>query len=217
QHDALLDEVRLRPALFHAVRRDALVRALALDVAASEGSEATPALLTQVLDAFRRRHALERPERMAAWLDEQGLSVEEFSQLLEEEAALQQVLPVYEADLDRFIGDVLRLRGEYGALGRRMQHKHEVLTRAGMANPTLALASLDEAALWRWLCVERFGADEVPRDLEAFATEAGFKDADSLRRVALREYVYLSLTGEDVARHNVAGADPADADRRGAS
>jgi len=196
QHDALLDELRLQPAMYRATAREAMVRALALDVAEAQGADASPAMLTQVLDDFRRARGLESPPAMAAWLAQQGLEVEAFTALLEDEARLRQVLPLYASDLDRHLADVLRLTGAHAALAQRTAHKQALLTRRGLGNPTLASAGIDADGLWRWLFGELFDVP-VPADVEQFAAAAGFRDADSLRRVGLREYVYRTLCASD--------------------
>jgi len=196
QHDALLDELRLMPTEFHNTAQQALIRALALDVSASEGGGAGPDLLSATLDAFRRERHLEDPAAMQAWLDRESLTVEEFARLLEDEAQLRQIRTVYESDLDRHLADHLRLSGRYSALAERMERKHALLLRHGVSNPTLALTGLDEDAFWHWLFEVRF-AIPVPKDRELFARNAGFRDADSLRRVAMREFMFERLSGEE--------------------
>jgi hypothetical protein len=203
QHDALLDELRLDPARHRATTREALVRALALDLAEAQGTEASPAMLTQVLEDFRRARGLETPQAMAAWLARQGLDVEAFTALLQDEARLRQLLPLYDGDLGRHVTDVLRLTDDHAALAQRAAHKQAQLARRGLGDPTLASAGTDEAGLWRWLFGTCF-ALALPDDVERWATSHGFRDADALRRVALREYVYRTLLAAERARD---GAD----------
>jgi hypothetical protein len=196
QHDALLDELRLDPVRHRATTREALVRALALDLAEAQGAESNDAMLADALGELRRARGLTTAEAMAQWLAAQGLDVAALTALLQDEARLRQVLPLYLGDLGRHVTDVLRLTGDFAALAARSAHKEALLARRGLGNATLASAGIDAAGLWRWTFGELFAVG-VPDDMERWAVAHGFRDVDALRRVALREYVYRGLLAGD--------------------
>lgn len=204
QHDALLDELRLRPELLHPVRQRGLTRSLAITVARRDGVKPTHEDLAQVLTRFRQERSLHTPEQMAQWLDANALTVEELTELLEDEVRARRTLAIHRSDLERVLPEQLRIDGHYPALARRARHKHVTLTRVGLDNPSLGDASIPAEALWLWFFEQRCG-QAVPPSVHAWAVEAGFIDQDQLQRAVLREYCYC----RELER------EPQDADRIG--
>jgi hypothetical protein len=188
-HDALLDEVRLRPSLYAELRQEALIRVLTIELGRTDEDNLSQPMLRRVTDAFRQSHGLTDAESLDRWLAEEGVSEDELVRLMIDEARSRRVREIAEADLDRAIADVLRLSGQFGELSRRAQAKHRELSARGLGNPTLADAGLDDEALWRWFFEDRL-TRPVPADTAAAAAALGFLDAGALRRVVLREYCY---------------------------
>jgi hypothetical protein len=191
QHDAVLDELRLQPDRYHEVRRRALVRALALELAGSEGAGVPEALLERVVRDLLQRHQLVGADQVTAWAESQHLHDAELADLLEAEARAARVVELVDADLDRSLADVLRLDGHYGELARRAAAKQRALASGGLDNPTLELAGVDEETLFRWYVIDR-SLPLDPSDRAAVVDACGFPDVDAMRRALLREYCFVS-------------------------
>lgn len=187
-HDAVLDELRLRPDLHRAVRSEALIRALADWVSESVPGGVSSALLEEAVHAFWGRqpdgeHDVER------WLETHRMSERELTALIDRDAATRFVRTVAGSDLDGAIADVIALRGLRGELIERAERKQADLAERGVTNPTIDQAGIAEDELWAWFFAEIVGS-AAPTDLPRAAMEMGFGSEAALRRVALREYVW---------------------------
>lgn len=187
-HDAVLDELRLRPQLQREVRAEALNRSLAEWVAEGTSTAPSPALLEDAVRAFWARQPSDQRD-LDAWLERHRLSEHELVALIERDASTRFVRSVAESELDQSIADVVALRGLRHELVDRAERKQADLDEVGMANPTLAEAGITEDALWSWFFAEVMGAS-VPPDLPGAALQLGFPSVTAMRRVALREYVW---------------------------
>jgi hypothetical protein len=192
-HDAILDELRLRPDMHREVRRDALADALSLELADRDRWTVSDSALRNALHDLRIRHRLAEPEAVDAWLDAQGLDTDRFATLFEEFALAWQVQEVHGQGLDGRVVDRLRLTGTYADLADRARRKQAALAERRIDNPTLASAGLDEASLWLWYFDQRLGC-EPPADLALAARDAGFLDLHDMRRAVLREYIFVRGT-----------------------
>ncbi len=194
QHDAILDELRIEPGTYIAVRTEALIRALCLALARHEGAEVGDALLTRTLETFRRERTLFTVDDGERWLADQALTVPEFARLMEDQARVHRVRTVFESEIDRDLPDMLRLTGRYGPLAQRARAKQELLSTHGLSNPATKDIGVTEAELLHWYFEEHLQR-EMPEDLGAYALAAGFGSGDGLRRAVLREYCYVQLGG----------------------
>ena len=145
---------------------------------------------------YLRHIAIERglsePAAFEAWLAAQALAPEALEEFLRDEVSLRWVHTVLEPEIARRVPDALRARGRYGALRERALDKQRRLTEAGLDNPGLRDAGLDEPALWRWFFETRLG-QALPVSLEQAARGLGCPDRDTLLRLVLREYCYQRL------------------------
>jgi hypothetical protein len=191
QPDAVLDELRLRQAMYREVWRSALTRCLALRVAHTEGDRAGTPLRRRAIEAFRRERGLLTESELDGWLAALGWSREELAHLIEEDALARRVVAIHEADLDRHLADELRLRGAYVELAARARQKHDLLAAHGLEYPSCATLGVSEDDLWRWFA-EAIGAPgpPAPQDL---ASALGLSSVEDLRRLALRELGFVRL------------------------
>jgi hypothetical protein len=192
QSDAVLDELRLHRSAYADVWRAALTRCLALRVAQTDGDRVGVPVLQEAIEAFRRKHHLLTESDVNRWVAAQGWTREELQRLIEEDALARRVVTIYEADLDRYLADELRLRGTYAELAARARGKHDLLAEHGLEYPSCAAVDITEVELWRWFFTEML-AVPVPTDLAAFAATVGLPGIDALRRLALRERAFVQL------------------------
>lgn len=188
-HDAVFDELRLRADLHAQVRQDALIRAMARELAGRTGQNVSDSVIRRVTNDLRLRHSLDDAEAVRRWLEEQGLSEVEFADLLVNEASATRVREIFEADLDSAVGEVLRLSGRYRQLADLAMAKQQDLVSRGLENPTMVEARVQEPELWRWYFEDRLGR-EVPTDLALAALHFGYRDLTAMRRTVLREYCH---------------------------
>lgn len=188
QHDALLDELRLRPDRYHAAEAAALLRILSSEV--SERLGVAVAGLPAVGESELRP------------LLDQELSPARARRLLEESSVATIVRESVAPYLPSAMCDELRLRGQHADLERRARNKQRELAARGLQNPTLADAGLDEEGLWRWFFVDLHDRP-VPEDLDTYARDLGYDGIGSLRRAALRERVYLRCRDTKKTRQSV--------------
>jgi hypothetical protein len=136
---SLLDELRLRPALWRAAERAALGRLHATAVAPEPPEPAIRAQLTRL----RMDRALARRADLDAWCHANAAPAAVMARLLRDEAALELALADPPPALTTAALDHLRLAGEFAPLLARARAKQAAL--AGMAP---APGELDAAMAW---------------------------------------------------------------------
>jgi len=189
--DRLLDELRLEGDIYSRTRQAVLLRFLALEEARRQGITPTPGMAHAAAQSFRRQKGIEDQEKFQHWLVENGLSHEEFLELMKDEASLEWVRDLAEIDTVALVPDHLRVTGQYVRLLSRAREKQHMLESKGLQYPSSLDAGLTEDELLRWYFEERLGRP-VPADLALYCRCAGFADESSFRRAILREYCYTS-------------------------
>lgn len=153
------------------------------------------------VDRAWRRRVLSTPEghasdaRFRGWLLEQGLTSETYQEWIEREAQLEWLKERYRADLERNVVDELRKSGDFARLARRAEDKERVLLKHGVTAPTLQDAGLSASELLGWYFAQRTN-HPVPSDLDEFLTDTGLSSAAALQHEALREFMYVKLSGD---------------------
>lgn len=194
-HDAVIDELRLRPDHFHDLRREALVRRMAIEIARLTGDEAGDLAISAAVEARRIESGLFDADSVESWLEDQELTVRRFTELVIDDARVARQEAIFGGRMDDTITDLLRLHGSFADVARRAREKHETLVAGGLENPTRADAGLvSDDELWRWYFEDRLGR-EVPADLEDVARALGYLDVFAMRRTVLREFCYVRLGG----------------------
>jgi hypothetical protein len=212
EEEELLEELALADH-YGAVREGAMTRSLALALARQQGLQVTEDMLQATIDEFRRRHDLRDEALARRWIAAQGLTDEQFLELMREEAQLRWIETVYASDFRKAIFDRLRITGEYAAYAGRARDRRHMLAAAGLAEPSLGDFRLSEEELWRWYFETRLGQSvpTEPTEILRHAQAAGFSNRDAFRRVVLREYCYLqgrTWPKESVERDEGARARP---------
>jgi hypothetical protein len=187
----LIDELALAGE-YEEARREALLRALALDAADRQRMVPEGDMLRAAAGELGQRHGLASEDAVQAWLEQQGMQQDGLDVLLAEEAKLAWVATVYAPMAERALRGHLRVQGRYHALVERAQRRRALLARAGLEAPTLADAGVTEDELWAWYFHDHRGRD-IPADMSAYARRAGFGDPARMRRAVLRAYCCARL------------------------
>lgn len=189
---ALVEELQIA-GRHGAARREALTRALAIEVAHAHNPPIAVPALQGAAEALCRERGIGTMEELARWAEEH--EVPDLERFLRDEARRRWSEAMFAPEAEDALADHLRVAGEHAALAARARDKQRLLAARGAESPTLVDAGLTEAALFRWYFEERLGRP-VPADTVAYAAAEGFADTDALRRAVLREIMYLRWSGE---------------------
>jgi hypothetical protein len=183
--DSLLDELRLEDGTYAQVKREAVLRLLALRETWQQGMIPTHEMIRNELERFHREAGTETQETFECWLQQNHLNHEEFRAFIEDQARLEWAQKVTEMNAVSLIADHLRSTSRYARLAKRASDKQRALELAGIRYPSLADSGLTEDELLSWY-FERHLGRPVPSDLTRYCQAAGFVDENSFRRVILR-------------------------------
>ncbi|HJQ73340.1 MAG TPA: TfuA-like protein [Gaiellaceae bacterium] len=187
--DALLDELRLDPARFERLAERSLLTALAGEVAARTGADASSSLLQTALDEERRARGLGDPERMREWLDERQLEEAEIPELASRLAAVRWARRAYRDEVAEELLLALRLEDDYPELAERATEKRVALAE----QPSDAPLPTDEE-LVSWYFTDRLNRD-VPAALDEWATRHGWRGANDFVRALRGEWAVSARPG----------------------
>jgi hypothetical protein len=192
-HQLLLEELALDRDAYDRAVGGALARALALAEAERHDIDVGVTLVNEAVTVLRRQHALVDPDALSRWIALQELDLEQFSELVEQEAKIGWVRTMYAPDMVRCLPDWLRASGRYRVVADRARDKQRVLAAYGLETPSLVEAPVDEAALLKWFFEDQRGT-HVPARLDLHAHAVGFANRAAFVRAALREYYYVTLS-----------------------
>ncbi len=189
--ERVLDELRISGDKYRLTHQAALARCLSLDETWRQGIRPTAETVQHAAEQFRRENGLCEFTAFEQWMKQNHLSVEEFLELMEDEARLNWLEASAGLEVASHVPDHLRVSGEYEKLAGRALDKQHTLEICGLANPTLADAGLTYEELLRWYfqeCLKRPIADDIPR----YCRATGFVSEDAFRTSLLREFCYSS-------------------------
>jgi hypothetical protein len=190
--DPILEELRINPDAYRALRDRALVRMLALEIVEGEGGRA----------AVGRLHpdaASPEPGEEGPAAGEGHLTAAARARLVADDEHCARVRHRYGRNLPMYLRDELHSLGGFTTIAARARQKREFLARRGLGNPGCADAGLTEDELWSWYFREALGL-EVPPDVDAWAAEHDFEDRSTLRRAVIRERIYRDCLPASAAR-----------------
>jgi hypothetical protein len=202
----LAAEIRLLGPRGRAVLAGGLNRAVAGVLARRRGVGNIEARIAKLDQVVRQRATADaannndagHEQRFRSWLEEHALTSESYQGLLEREAQLDWLKERYRQDLERSLVDELRHAGDFVRLTRRAAAKDRVLRHNGLETPTLQDAGLTSSELFEWYFAQRTNHPE-PTDFEGFLSEIGLPSVAALQHEALREFVYIKLSGDTQA------------------
>ena len=194
--ERVLEELRLEPDTYIAVRDRALLRLLA------------------AREAARRRHSVDAGARGSGWIAcaratacsaaptsmlgsrRTGSTAEQLERMIEEEAQLEATAALAAPALSSQLLDELRLRNDFCRFAERARSKQEFLEAHGLDHPDTGDPHLaPPAAVRAWYFERRLG-QPLPDDIDAAARELGFADRADFDRALRREWLYLQQSSE---------------------
>ena len=205
---AVLDELRLDPDRYSAMRDRAALRALALDAAGRRGAHPDRDALLSLMARHRRDQNLSRRDEVMRWLDENDLDEDGYEALLSAVTLVEETIATRPGGLDRHILAELQWSGEYPALKTRAEAKARVTGVNGSA-----AASPERLRMLIWFFEDRLDR-QVPDDPDAYAASIGLAGRDELFDLIGREF-HLSFQRGRSKRTPEKPASPGDGDRVG--
>lgn len=189
----ILDELRLMPAEFTDIRREALTRSLLIREARRSRGEAEPE---------------EKEVALKSWLREQGTGLQEALEhnrlydgylaafLSDEALVLWAAASLGTAARARML-DTLRSQGKLAPLIERAQAKQHALRMMGKEAATTQTGSIAPAALVGWFWRRTFPDQLQTISPDALAEQLGFTDVSEMTRALLREYLFSEYCDEN--------------------
>jgi hypothetical protein len=192
--DALIDELRLNPAVFFEIERDTRVRMLAISFAQERAITAHNEIIPAA-SRFRRHRQLITDKDLEGWMQRQHLDRSDFLNLVHHEALLTWTASATAPAVARLLLEQARVAGEYEALFHRASRKSRVLSDLGVGSASLNDAGLTEEELLDWFG-ERYlgGTGTSARDYAAAVAYAG---QSSFIRALIFEYLYVKAGGRE--------------------
>jgi hypothetical protein len=189
---AVLDELRLDPPSWRAVRRAALLDQLATAPPAGPGLDPDPDDVRAATAELREAMGLADRRAIEAWAAANEVPAGHLRRLAEAEARLRRLERRLAPQLPARMLDRLRAEGRYAGLRRRAEAKAAFRLSEAAADGDEAAA--DDVHILRWYFARRLGRD-IPDDLEAFARDLGFADAEGLCRALRLECRFVLAEG----------------------
>jgi hypothetical protein len=187
--ESLLDELRLEGDQYKQHSLIALERFFAIREADRLGMKVTNECRRDAELAFRRERDFVDTAQVERWMNENGLSHNDFDALMMDEARVRWVHQLAQCMLASCLPEELRLSGDYARLLARAVAKERLLESFGSKNPSLESAELTEDQLLRWYFEELVGRP-VPVNASTYSRNLGFANPHAFRRALLREYLY---------------------------
>ncbi len=199
----VLEELQIDPAHYREVAARASEARHARELAHLCGHEVDQVLVDATADELRRRLGLFEADQLFGWLDDQGLTMDDFAALVGRRARSAvgagrlPSLPIED------LVDELRLAGSWSQLAERSADKARALREAGWDEAGTAPGNTDrQRALTWWL--DRHFPGEHPSDVDDLARRLGFGDRQRLMGAALREFRYAAAVGVDRSGQDLA-------------
>ena len=188
--NSILDELRLEDDLYITATEWCLTRLLVREPVSLLNNKVDATSFLETVVWFRERHGLLRSTDLEEWLQEHLLTKEQFLELMDEEDKLRQAQSVLAEQVDRLLPTYLRLTGRYSRLADRAAHKHKILSKIGLENPTSNDTGLSDSRLLKWYFRERF-RKAPPRSLALFVRRLGFRNEGDFIHTVRREKCYV--------------------------
>ena len=133
--ERVLEELRLEPDTYAAVRDRALLRFLARREAERRRHTPDIGARRELLDRLRARHGLFTRAALDRWLETNGIEARQLERLLEDEARLESINALATPALRDALLDELRLRNEFAGFAARARDK-QAAARGARAGPS---------------------------------------------------------------------------------
>lgn len=197
--DGVLDELRLNPLRYLAVRTAVLARLFGTVFAEQHGVRPDAAALTATAERFRRARALEAESALEEWLDRNDMGSADFLRLCRDETLLDWAALASSSMLSGYLRDHVRVTGEYVELAARAADKASVLGEVGTDRQSLQELGITEEDLMCWFVREHLRLD-ANLSLDAYTELVGYATTTDSVRALVREYRYAKESGHEPLR-----------------
>lgn len=190
----ILDELRLEGESYLLAVDWCLKELLAQDDLHFHKDDITETLFLETVAWFRERCSLVTTKDLKNWLNEQGITDEQFIDLMHKEAMLRRAQIMLADQVNRLLPKWLCFTGRYSQLADRSAHKQSILAKHGLENPSPQKVGLSDHSLLRWYFRERLGY-APPKVLTPHLRYLDFRNEADFFHVIRREKCYLAYVG----------------------
>jgi hypothetical protein len=188
--DRVLEELRLEPDTYIAVRDRALLRLLAAREAARRRHAVDAGARRERLVRLRVRHGLFSRAALDRWLETNAIDGGQLERMVDQEAQLEAIGARAAPGMSGQLLDELRLRNDFSRFAERARSKQEFLEAHGLDHPDTDDSHLPPPAVTRAWYFEQLLGQPLPDDVDAAARELGFVDRADFDRALRREWLY---------------------------
>lgn len=186
----IVDELRLTPDRYSALRDRALLNCLATDEAHRINHQPGRDDLVELVAAHRAQARLPRQADLVKWLEKNDLAPQDYESMLADQSRLLAVTAARADTLDPTILANLRQTGDYPDLRDRVQRKAAELAD----QPARKGPSLDRLQVLIWYFETRLD-QPVPDDLESYARSLGLAGRDAFYELIEAEFLFCQSDG----------------------
>ena len=188
--ESVLDELRLEGhKKYKHHRLLALGRFFAVREADRLGMKVAEHSPAAAKKTFQDEHDLSDAAQLERWINDNGLTDNEFDALIADEACVRWVDQQAKIGSPSCLADQLRVCGEYPRLRARAVAKDRVLESFGLKTPSLEAAGITDSELLHWYFEELLG-ETASHNPDMYSRKLGFANSDAFRRAVLKEYLY---------------------------
>ncbi len=184
---ALVDELRLDPALYARLRDRAALNLLSRDAAHRQGHEPDRDALLRQMSDHRMEAGLLRHTDLMQWLQDNDLTLAQYEAMLADRSRTDLTIAALTDDLDTALLAELRRSGSYVALRARARRKAKQISRLANSN---GAANRTQSLIWYF---ETRLDQPVPDDLESYAVALGLQGREALVDLIETEFLFCQM------------------------
>lgn len=188
----IINELRLMPADYACMLREAVNRVLSIREARRRRTGAEPDEKEKVLRAWLRECGIGLEEA----LEQNRISRGELEAFLEEEALVRWTAAAFGDAAQNKLIDTLRSHGWLAPLIERAEAKQRALRDMGREATTTQTSNISPAALVGWFWRQAYPRQTQMMSSEALAQRMGFADVSDMNKALLREYLFREYCEE---------------------
>ncbi len=183
----VIDELRLNPLQYAAIRDRAALRLLALqNTAHNDETDDRDALLARMAK-HRAQEGLARRDDILRWLAENDLDEADYEVLLRDANRVEDVISMRADRLEPHLLAELRWSGDYSVLKARADAKAQMMHETNASNQEFSVPEWLQMPIWYF---EELLGRGVPEDLDVYANSVGLAGRKELMELIRTEFLY---------------------------
>jgi len=188
----VIDELRLKPLQYAAIRDRAALRLFALQDTAHNGDAAGREALLARMANHRAQEGLARRDDILRWLAENDLDEADYEVLLRDANRVEDAVSMHSGRLEPYILAELRWSGDYSKLKARAGAKAQLIRDANIDDQGFSPSEWLHLRIWYF---EEHLDREVPEDIDAYAVSVGLAGREELIELVRAEFLYCGDKG----------------------